>query len=735
MTQTIDHSTRDNEARRLAELDGYHVLDTEPEPGLDALVRYAQRIFGASIAVISLVAEDRQFFMARRGIEATEMPREGSFCTHTVLGHEVLVVPDATCDERFCRSPLVTGAPHIRFYAGTPLLTPNGFAIGAFCIQDVVPRPQGLSEDEQELLVNLATLVMDKLEIRRLSTIEADARKRFEAVAGSSADSIICADEHNRILSWNKAAERMFGYEARDVIGRNLNIIIPPQFRAMHQAGLQRAAAGLETKLVGSLVTVPALKRSLEEFPIELSLSHWVEGGEHRFGAIARDITQRLATEARLKYAAEYDAMTGLANRTFLDADLATTSGAGLSVALILIDLDGFKDVNDSLGHAAGDEVLKAVAKRLADVATGLGLPCRLGGDEFVVVMRNVDDPSTALRMADRLIKAIERPVELGERSIYVGASAGVSFASGAAWPIDALFEQADLALYKAKTDGKGRARAFTRDLQAIAQTRTSISSGIRQAWERGELALYYQPQVRLSDACVVGAEALIRWNHPERGLLTPAAFLSTLETSLLAIPVSEWILETACRQAAAWRASKHPTFRIGVNLFAAQLRSGELPGVVQRVLRETGLCASALELEITENTILCNEARIHAALQALRDIGIGIAFDDYGTGFASLTMLKNFPVTRLKIDRSFVSGPDTGARDLVIVEAIARLAQGLELEVIAEGIETQAQADLMRAHCREGQGYFFGRPMTAGAFEKTFLDDGRCRPGSGTAS
>lgn len=234
MTQTIDHSTRDNEARRLAELDGYPVLDTEPEPGLDPLVRYAQRILGASIAVISLVAEDRQFFMARRGIEATEMPREGSFCTHTVLGHDVLVVPDATCDERFRHSPLVTGAPYIRFYAGTPLLTPNGFAIGAFCIQDVVARPQGLSEDEQELLVNLATLVMDKLEIRRLSTIEADARKHFEAVARSSADSIICADEHNRILPWNKAAERMFGYEARDVIGRNLNIIIPPQFRAMH---------------------------------------------------------------------------------------------------------------------------------------------------------------------------------------------------------------------------------------------------------------------------------------------------------------------------------------------------------------------------------------------------------------------------------------------------------------------------------------------------------------------
>lgn len=722
MKQTTNFIAQENEAQRLAELAEYHELDTHPEPGLDALIRYAQRIFSVPIALISLVANDRKFVKAGRGIDSTKLPRESSFCSYTVLGHTVLIVPDAQCDVRFRLPNMVTGEPSIRFYAGAPLLTPNGFAIGTFCIEDVVARPHGLSEDEQELLVNLAMLVMDKLEVRRLSTIEADARKRFEAVAGLSADSIICADQNNCILSWNKAAERMFGYEAREVIGHNLNIIIPPRFRTMHEAGLQRAAAGLQTKLIGSLVTVPALKRSLEEFPIELSLSHWMEGGEHRFGAIARDITERVATEARLKHAAEYDAMTGLANRVLLDAELTATSNAGLPVALILVDLDGFKDVNDSLGHTAGDEVLKAIAKRLADVATGMGLPCRLGGDEFVVVLKNIDDPSTALQIADRLIKVVEQPIELGERSIYVGASAGVSFASGVEWAIDVLFEQADLALYKAKTDGKGRARPFTADLQAIAQTRMSISSGIRQAWEQGELELYYQPQVRLSDGCVVGAEALIRWNHPERGLLTPAAFLSTLETSLLAIPVSEWILETACRKAAEWRASKHPTFRIGVNLFAAQLRSGELPGVVRRVLQETGLCAAALELEITENTILCSEARIHVALQALRDIGIGIAFDDYGTGFASLTMLKNFPVTRLKIDRSFVSGPDTGAKDLVIVEAIARLAQGLKLEVIAEGIETHAQADLMRVYCEEGQGYLFGRPMTAGVFEKTYL-------------
>ncbi|KQT88344.1 EAL domain-containing protein [Aurantimonas sp. Leaf443] len=706
-----------DEARRLLALDEYHVLDTAPEPGFDTIVRHARRIFGVPIALVSLVAADRQFFKARLGLDACELTREGSFCTHTILTRDVMVVPDATLDERFAGSALVTGEPRIRFYAGAPLVTPDGFVIGALCIKDVVPRPHGLSADERQSLADLAGLVMDKLEVQRLSTIEADGRRRFDAVAGSAADAVVCADGESRILSWNSAAERMFGYSAQEAVGQVLTMIMPAPMRPMHVAGVARVTAGLPTTLVGSLVTVPALRRDGTEFPIELSLSHWMEAGEHRFGAIARDITERLATEARLKRAAEYDALTDLANRTVLQTALAAAAAAGRPTSLILLDLDGFKEVNDSLGHAAGDEVLKAVALRLRDLVGQDGLACRLGGDEFVVVLENRADPLSAADFADTLIAAIERPVELGERSVYVGASAGIALDSGEGRSGEALLEQADLALYRAKADGKGRVRLFTQDLRPIAQTRVSVSSGIRQAWEKGEFELFYQPQIRLSDGAFAGAEALIRWNHRERGLLSPAAFLSTLENSLLAVPVSEWILRTACRQAAEWRAAGHEGFRVGVNLFAAQFRSGDLPSVVEWALREAGLPACGLELEITENTILRNEFRIHATLRELREMGVGIAFDDYGTGFASLTMLKDFPVTRLKIDRSFVSGADVGDRDRLIVEAISRLAQGFDLEVIAEGIETAEQAALMGAYCQEGQGYHFGRPMGASAF------------------
>ncbi|WP_200939479.1 EAL domain-containing protein [Aureimonas sp. Leaf454] len=717
MTELSPHPVAADEADRIFALKSYRVLDTPPEEGLDTIVRLARRSFGVPIALVSFVAEDRQFFKARIGLDVCGSAREGSFCTHTILGRDVMVVPDATLDERFRQSSLVTEEPRIRFYAGAPLVTGNGFVIGALCIKDVVPRPHGLSADERLSLLDLAALVMDKLEIRRLSAAEADGRRRFDAVAGSSADAIVCANGANRILSWNGTAERMFGYTAEEAVGQLLNIIIPEQFWPRHEEGLRRAVAGLPTKLVGTLVTVPALRRDGTEFPIELSLSHWMEGGEHRFGAIARDITGRLDYEARLKYAAEYDALTDLANRTLLTSRLVAVAEGARAASLIFLDLDGFKDVNDSLGHAAGDEVLKAIAGRLHDAVPEGGLACRLGGDEFVIVVDGSADPMVASALADRLISEIERPLELGERSVYVGASAGVAVSPAETWTASSLLEEADLALYRAKSDGKGRARLYTQELRPTAQTRTSVSSGIRQAWERGEFELHYQPQVRLADGFVAGAEALIRWNHPERGTLAPAAFLSTLENSLLAVPVSEWILRTACEQAASWRASGLPGFRIGVNLFAAQFRAGDLAAVVERVLGETGLPGSGLELEITENTILRNESRIDATLRELRELGVGIAFDDYGTGYASLTMLKDFPVTRLKIDRSFVSGPGCGDGDRMIVEAISRLAHGFGLEVIAEGIETAEQARNMRSYCLEGQGYLFGRPMTTSDF------------------
>ncbi|WP_205820803.1 sensor domain-containing phosphodiesterase [Methylobacterium nonmethylotrophicum] len=725
--------TPDDEGARLAALDGYAILDTAPEREFDDIVRMARRIFAVPIALVSFVAADRQFFKARIGLDLCQTDRAGSFCTHAILGHEVMVVPDARADARFAASPLVTGRPHVRFYAGAPLVTPDGFVVGSVCIKDEVPRTD-FSDDQRRTLEDLGRLVMERLEARRLRLAGRDSRKQFESIAAVSPDAIICADGANRIVFWNKAAETIFGYAAAEALGQPLTLIVPSAFRAKHEAGLARAAAGHPTTLVGAVVTVPACRRGGEEFPIELSLSHWTEGGEHRFGAIVRDVTERVRAEERLKREAELDHLTGIANRKVLSDRMEEAGRDGAAATLLLIDLDGFKDVNDSLGHAAGDAVLTTVAARLSAEAGRDALVSRLGGDEFAVFLKGAADPVAGADLGRRLIAAVERPIEIDERCIYVGASVGIAVADAAGWESGALLGDTDLALYRAKAEGRSRVALFTPDLRAVARTRTSVSSGMREAWERGEFEMYYQPQVLLDTGAITGAEALIRWNHPDRGLVSPAAFLPVLEASLLAVPVSEWILRTACQQAAQWRRLGFARFRVGVNLFAAQFRTGDLPRVVGEILTDHGLPGDALELEITENIILRSDARINADLRELRALGVGIAFDDYGTGYASLTMLKDYPVTRLKIDRSFVSGVERSRKDQTIVEAIANLARGFSLDVIAEGIETREQAELMRRHCAEGQGYFFGRPMTARNFGELLkavrhrADDGACR-------
>ncbi len=718
----------DNEAARLAELDSYAILDTPPERQFDDLVSMAERVFDVPMAMLSFVGDDRQFFKAKVGMDACQTDREGSFCTHVVLRDDVLVVPDAALDPRFVSSPLVTGQPHVRFYAGAPLVSPNGLVIGSFCVKDHRPR-HDFSEARCKTLQDFARIVMDRMAARRAALSGLGSRRQFESIAAVSPDAIICADGGNVIRFWNRAAETMFGYDASEALGQPLNIIVPPAMRPMHEAGLARVVAGLPSKLIGAVVAVQASRRDGTEFPIELSLSHWTEGGEHRFGAIARDITDRRQAEERLRRDAEVDHLTGIANRKVLAERMSEASAAGSAGTLLLLDLDGFKDVNDSLGHAAGDEVLRRVASRLLAAVGDRGLVSRLGGDEFAVLWTGCADPMEAIAQGHVLIAAIEQPIEVEERSVYVGASGGVATADGTGWAPDDLLADADLALYRSKVGGRNRISLFTPDLRSVSRQRTSVSSGVRQAWERREFELYYQPQVSLATGACMGAEALIRWNHPQHGLVAPAAFLSTLEASLLAVPVSEWIMDTACEQAARWRRDGASRFRIGVNLFAAQFRSGTLPALVERLLGAHRLPADALELEITENIILKSDGRIKADLFDLRAMGVGIAFDDYGTGYASLTMLKDYPVTRLKIDRSFVSGVDISHKDQTIVEAISRLAQGFALDVIAEGIETREQADLMRPHCQEGQGYHFGRPVPAGSFR--FEDETTRRVGS----
>lgn len=721
-----------DDEKRIEVLDSFALMDTAPEQEYDHIIQMASRIFDVPTVLISLVHRNRQFFKARIGLDVCETGRDVSFCTYAMMESRVFVIPDATKDERFRTNALVTGYPNIRFYAGAPLITSEGHALGSLCLIDPKPRLT-FSDRDQRILEDLAAMVLERMELRRLERESETSRNKFINITSTSPDAIICANSKNQITSWNASAEEIFGYSKEEALGKPLDIIMPDSMRARHGAGLARVASGGPARIIGTSVNLTAKRRDGSEVPIELSLSQWNEAGEPQFGAIIRDITSRLEAVKRLKHAAEYDDLTGLANRSSLKRRIRQACESHEPLALLLLDLDGFKDVNDTLGHSAGDVVLKIVAQRLRESVPDHHMVARLGGDEFVIVISETVDPMKTSELASRLISIIEEPIEFDNEPIHIGASIGISLKSGPEDDSEQMLGNADLALYQAKADGRHLVRIFTPELRQTALKKGAMSSSIRQAWENQEFELYYQPQIKLNDGSLAGAEALIRWNHPQLGVVSPGAFLPVLEASLLAVPVGEWILRTACAQAAYWRQAGCKNFRIGINLFAAQFRARDFAKSVETALADSHLPATALELEITENIILRNEHRLMEPLHYLRSLGVGIAFDDFGTGFASLSLLKDYPVTRLKIDRSFVSGSERNKKDEAIVEAVAKLAAGFDLEVIAEGIETVEQEHLMQQYaCDEGQGYLYGRPMKAIDFTRLYMTNARNRISAG---
>nr|WP_274611250.1 EAL domain-containing protein [Sphingomonas sp. JUb134] len=411
---------------------------------------------------------------------------------------------------------------------------------------------------------------------------------------------------------------------------------------------------------------------------------------------------------------AHTDALTGLPNRMRFHErarQVLSERGAG---ALLLFDLDGFKDVNDVFGHATGDRLLAAVGERLSGLIEDDHLLARLGGDEFVILLGGGGDARQAYRVAESLRLSFQQGFVVDGQNLQLETCIGVAMAPHHGETIETLMRHADLALYRAKAEGGGAVGYFEPHVRHKVEARRSLQSELTLAFERNEFELHYQPQVRLSDRKVVGAEALLRWRHPERGLLPPGVFLDTLETMPLSARVGDWVLRTAIGQAAHWL-SAGARLRVAANLSPAQFLTGSLPDTVAAELARHKLPASLLELEMTERIAVKNTAAVASMLSGVRGLGVGVALDDFGTGFASLSLLKDLPVSRLKIDRSFTKDAVAGGQDAALIEAVLQLSRAFDLDVVAEGIETAEQAQLLTdARCSEGQGYFFGRPMPA---------------------
>jgi len=518
-----------------------------------------------------------------------------------------------------------------------------------------------------------------------------------------------------RYVLLNRAAERLFGIPREKVIGKCLHDLFPKdqadsldendrevlQSRMLRDVGQQL----VDTQQLGPRIL------STKKLPILDS-----NGDPEYLLTLSEDVTERKQAEDRIAHMAQHDVLTRLPNRAAFSEQLAETverqAGAGQTFAVLCLDLERFKEINDVFGHVVGDALLQEVSRRMQSVAEGAFL-ARLGGDEFTMIAADGPHPAAAAMLADRLLAAMAQDVEIKGHRLRIGVSVGVAIFPADGADATGLLANADAALYRAKGDGRGAIRFFEAEMDTRLRERRVLQQELQSAIENGEIFLNYQPQARIGGE-IVGFEALLRWQSPARGFIPPSTFIPLAEDSGLIIQIGEWILHEACREAASW---PRP-LQIAVNLSPVQFRHGDLPALVHSVLLKTGLSPSRLELEITEGVLIDDFSRAVSILRRLKSLGVRIAMDDFGTGYSSLSYLQSFPFDKIKIDRAFIANLDRSPQSAAIVRAVIGLGRGLALPVVAEGVETEAQlAFLLQEACNEVQGYLIGRPYPISSY------------------
>jgi diguanylate cyclase (GGDEF)-like protein/PAS domain S-box-containing protein len=617
-----------------------------------------------------------------------------------------------------------------RLSAGMRVVTLVGMAAAveavAIVLQARLPLTLDTSLFHTAIAVYMAAIALDEIDFRDL--LNRVAESRFQRIAMSLGDGLVCTDSNHLITVWNPGAAAIFGYEAAEMIGRPLDAICATSAEAAPGSISICEAARARSQQAGGLVMeFDGRRKNGEVFPLEACLSGWQgTDGYHQYGAVLRDISVRKREAERIRYLAEYDSLTGLANRDTLHVKLAAMIAAAETkageVALLVLGLDGFQQINDMLGHACGDLVLCAVSERLNTATGGTGIVARLSGDEFAVAIPCADIGETIAQLSERIEIAFNTPLSAGTRQHRVKVSIGAATYPGGGRTAEELLSNSHLAFCRAKATRRGSYVIFENAIRAELEARLTLEAELALAAERNEFELFYQPQVRLTDGGLIGAEALIRWRHPVRGLVSPAEFMPVVNTSAISERIAAWVLETASKQARNWERAGH-SVRVSINLSPSQLQAGDLATSVAEVLEATRLTPGLLELEVTEDILLLDEERVLDIFRRIQELGVRIVFDDFGTGYASLSYLKKFPLDGLKIDRSFVLELRADSDDAAIVGSTIGLSRQLGLSVIAEGIENRTIADLLLSMgCEQGQGYFFGRPMPAAAFESQFL-------------
>ena len=547
-------------------------------------------------------------------------------------------------------------------------------------------------------------------------------KERARVTLDSIGDAVLSTDLLGQVTFLNPVAERMTGWSLEDALNRPLAEvfrIVEGTTREPAPSPAQRAIR--ENRTVELAANSVLVRRDGSESAIEDCAAPIHDRAGRVVGAVIvfHDVSASRTMTQKMSYLAQHDFLTSLPNRVLLSERLSQAIGLahrrGKQVALLFLDLDFFKHINDSLGHAIGDQLLQAVAGRLSACVRTTDTVCRQGGDEFVILLAEIEQPQDAALVAEKLLLALAEPQIIGEHELHVTLSIGISVCPDDGTAADTVLQNADTAMYHAKARGRNNYQFFTADMNRHAVRRLFVESGLRRALKEGEFQLYYQPQIDLASGAMTGTEALVRWLDPDLGLIGPARFVPIAEECGLIVPIGRWVLREACRQVQSWLDAGLAAVPVAVNISAVEFRHKGFVEGVALILEETRLAARYLELELTESIVMHDTEASTLVLAALKSMGVQLAIDDFGTGYSSLGYLKRFPIDTLKIDQSFVRDLATDADDATIVSAVIGMGRNLKQRVIAEGVETDEQLVFLRGQrCDQGQGFLFNHPLPA---------------------
>lgn len=763
-----------NEHERLSALKRLAIVDTPVEARFDRLTHLACRVFNCKFAFISFVDEHRQWFKSSANIAITETPIHEAMCTHTIEQSQPLVIPNTLEDKRFRENPHVVGEPHFRFYAGVRLIF-EGHAVGTLCVLD--NEPKQLSQSQIEQLQGFGELVeseLNKKEYKDLSEqleeyqFKLEQTQKITRVRSAILEKVVNAESLHTVLhDIVYAIEAEYKEQICSVLllenGKLKKGAAPslPDFYNDAIDGVDigegvgscgNTAATNEPTIVEDISTHPfwsAWKELAASAGVAACWSQPIQGanGEaigtfaiyHRekaiptaeervlirqFAHIASIAIERELANRVIWRQANFDSLTGLPNRNLmldhLQLAMKTADRENEKVAVVFLDLDNFKDVNDALGHDVGDKLLVECAMRIKRCLRADDTVSRLGGDEFVIILNGICGLSSIENVVQKVLSEIIKPYTLEFERIHTSASMGITLYPDDANEVKDLLKNADQAMYGAKAHGKNSYHYFTHDMQKAAIRRISLLNDLRYAVKNNELFLEYQPIVCFNDSKEVKAEALLRWQHPIKGRIAPDDFIPLAEESGLIIEISNWVFDEVTRRIKQWRREHSKFVQISINTSPSQYFNQE-SNITEwlTLLLEKGLSARSILLEVTENLLMEADAEVSKKLFQFRQAGIDIALDDFGTGFSSISYLKKFPTDYIKIDKSFVNSMTDVSNDKVLCEAIIVMAKKLGIGVVAEGVETQEQFNILSAMgCDYAQGYFIARPMQLSDFE-----------------